>query len=311
MYIGIDVGGTNLKAGLVDTSGQILAVVRTPLHFQSAEALAETLASLALDAVEKAGQTVSAVESVGIGIPGAVSDGTVLYTANIPMRDVPLEKLFRRHLDLPVFLGNDADCAAVGEYLLGAGKGTRDFLVITLGTGIGGGLILGGKLQSGMGCGGEVGHMVIERNGIPCSCGRRGCWEAYASATGLVRMAQEAMKAHPESLLHPLSQPSGLEGRTVFEAAEAGDPTALELCDTYVSYLAEGLTNLINILHPEVAAIGGGIAAAPEKFLLSPLREFIKQNCFGRHAGRVPEIVTAALGNHAGIVGAALLQRVL
>ena len=311
MYIGIDVGGTNLKAGLVDTSGQILSVVRTPLYFQSVEALAETLASLALDAIEKAGQTVSAVESVGIGIPGAVSGGTVLYTANIPMRDVPLERLFRRHLDLPVFLGNDADCAAVGEYLLGAGKGTRDFLVITLGTGIGGGLILGGKLQSGMGCGGEVGHMVIEKNGIPCSCGRRGCWEAYASATGLVRMAQEAMKAHPESLLHPLSQPSGLEGRTVFEAAEAGDSTALELCGTYVSYLAEGLTNLINILHPEVAAIGGGIAAAPERFLLSPLREFIKQNCFGRHAGRVPEIVTAALGNHAGIVGAALLQRVL
>lgn len=311
-YIGIDVGGTNLKAGLVREDGQILAVERTPLAFENPEQFARTLAQLGQSVLHQAGIPVSDVVSAGIGIPGAVAGGDILYTCNIPLRDVPLSRLFRKHLDVPVLLENDANCAAVGEWLCGAGRGTQQFIVVTLGTGVGGGLILNGKLYSGSGMVGEVGHMVIQHGGAPCNCGRRGCWEAYASATGLIRMTREAMEAHPESLLHTVAAQSGcVEGRTAFDAAVQGDETALALCRDYVSYLAAGVTNLINILQPEAVAIGGGVAAAPDGLLLTPLREIVERECYPRHTGQIPRIVRAELGNDAGIIGAALLKRAI
>ena len=312
MYIGIDVGGTNLKAGLVDQSGTILAVERTPLDFRGPESFADTLASLAKAVMASGGAAAQDVEYVGIGIPGAVAGGDILYTANIPMKNVPLEKLFRQHLDLPVLLGNDADCAAVGEWSCGVGRGTKHFIVITLGTGVGGGMILSGKLYSGCGAGGEVGHIVVQKDGVPCNCGRRGCWEAYASATGLIRETTEAMKAHPESLLHQVAAQNGaVDGRTSFQAAEQGDETALAVCRSYAEYLASGLTDLVNILHPEAVALGGGVAAAPEYLLLDPVREIVARECYARHVGQVPHIVRAELGNDAGIIGAAMLGRAI
>ena len=312
MYIGIDVGGTNLKAGLVDQSGTILAVERTPLDFRGPESFADTLASLAKAVMASGGAAAQDVEYVGIGIPGAVAGGDILYTANIPMKNVPLEKLFRQHLDLPVLLGNDADCAAVGEWSCGVGRGTKHFIVITLGTGVGGGMILNGKLYSGCGAGGEVGHIVVQKDGVPCNCGRRGCWEAYASATGLIRETTEAMKAHPESLLHQVAAQNGaVDGRTSFQAAEQGDETALAVCRSYAEYLASGLTDLVNILHPEAVALGGGVAAAPEYLLLDPVREIVARECYARHVGQVPQIVRAELGNDAGIIGAAMLGRAI
>ena len=311
-YIGIDVGGTNLKAGLVREDGQILAVERTPLAFENPEQFARTLAQLGQSVLRQAGVPASEVVSAGIGIPGAVAGGDILYTCNIPLRDVPLSRLFRQYLDVPVLLENDANCAAVGEWLCGAGRGTQQFIVVTLGTGVGGGLILNGKLYSGSGMVGEVGHMVIQHGGAPCNCGRRGCWEAYASATGLIRMTREAMEAHPESLLHTVAAQSGcVEGRTAFDAAVQGDETALALCRDYVSYLAAGVTNLINILQPEAVAIGGGVAAAPDGLLFTPLREIVERECYPRHTGQIPRIVRAELGNDAGIIGAALLKRAI
>ena len=311
-YIGIDVGGTNLKAGLVREDGQILAVERTPLAFENPEQFARTLAQLGESVLRQAGVPASEVVSAGIGIPGAVAGGDILYTCNIPLRDVPLSRLFRQYLDVPVLLENDANCAAVGEWLCGAGPGTQQFIVVTLGTGVGGGLILNGKLYSGSGMVGEVGHMVIQHGGAPCNCGRRGCWEAYASATGLIRMTREAMEAHPESLLHTVAAQNGcVEGRTAFDAAVQGDETALGLCRDYVSYLAAGVTNLINILQPEAVAIGGGVAAAPDRLLLTPLREIVERECYPRHTGQLPRIVRAELGNDAGIIGAALLKRAI
>ena len=311
-YIGIDVGGTNLKAGLVREDGQILAVERTPLAFENPEQFARTLAQLGQSGLQQAGVPASEVVSAGIGIPGAVAGGDILYTCNIPLRDVPLSRLFRQYLDVPVLLENDANCAAVGEWLCGAGRGTQQFIVVTLGTGVGGGLILNGKLYSGSGMVGEVGHMVIQHGGAPCNCGRRGCWEAYASATGLIRMTREAMEAHPESLLHTVAAQNGcVEGRTAFDAAVQGDETALGLCRDYVSYLAAGVTNLINILQPEAVAIGGGVAAAPDRLLLTPLREIVERECYPRHTGQLPRIVRAELGNDAGIIGAALLKRAI
>ena len=311
-YIGIDVGGTNLKAGLVREDGQILAVERTPLAFENPEQFARTLAQLGQSVLRQAGVPASEVVSAGIGIPGAVAGGDILYTCNIPLRDVPLSRLFRQYLDVPVLLENDANCAAVGEWLCGAGRGTQQFIVVTLGTGVGGGLILNGKLYSGSGMVGEVGHMVIQHGGAPCNCGRRGCWEAYASATGLIRMTREAMEAHPESLLHTVAAQNGcVEGRTAFDAAVQGDETALGLCRDYVSYLAAGVTNPINILQPEAVAIGGGVAAAPDRLLLTPLREIVERECYPRHTGQLPRIVRAELGNDAGIIGAALLKRAI
>ena len=304
MYIGIDVGGTNLKAGLVDEAGNIVKVERVPLDFQGPERFAEILAELSKRVIQEK------VRWVGVGLPGAVDGGDVLFTTNIPMENVPLERLFRKHLDLPLLLGNDADCAAVGEFFGGAGKGTRDFAVVTLGTGVGAGIIVDGKLRGGL-ASSEAGHMVIIQDGEPCNCGRRGCWERYASATGLIQQTKRAMEAHPESLLHEIAAESGVEGRTAFQAAEAGDEAALEVCRNYVNYLAGGLTSLINILRPEAVAIGGGVAAAPERLLLEPLREAVAKESFSRHGGRITNILPAELGNDAGIIGAAMLGRVI
>ncbi|MCI8328189.1 MAG: ROK family protein [Oscillibacter sp.] len=304
MYIGIDVGGTNLKAGLVDEAGRIVKVERAPLNFQGPEAFAETLAELSRKVLREG------VQWVGMGLPGAVDGGDILFTTNIPMENVPLERLFRRHLDLPLLLGNDADCAAVGEFFGGAGRGTQDFAVVTLGTGVGAGLILNGKLRGGV-TSSEAGHIVICQDGEPCNCGRRGCWERYASATGLIQQTKWAMEAHPESALHKLAAERGVEGRTAFQAAEAGDETALAVCRQYVVYLASGVTSLINVLRPEVVAIGGGVAAAPEHLLLEPLRKAVARESFSRHGGRITRILPAELGNDAGIIGAAMLGRVL
>ncbi|MCI8801888.1 MAG: ROK family protein [Oscillibacter sp.] len=304
MYIGIDVGGTNLKAGLVDGEGHILKAERIPLDFRSPEQFAETLAALAKTVMGEG------VQSVGVGLPGAVDGGGVLFTTNIPMKDVPLETLFRRHLDLPLLLGNDADCAAVGEFFCGAGKGTEDFAIVTLGTGVGAGLILNGKLRGGV-ASSEAGHIVMRQGGEPCNCGRLGCWERYASATGLIQLTKRAMEAHPESALHTCAAQGGVEGRTAFQAAEAGDETALAVCREYVENLACGTASLINILRPEVVAIGGGVAAAPAHLLMEPLREAVGRESFSRHGGRVTRILPAELGNDAGIIGAAFLPRVL
>ena len=312
LYIGIDVGGTNLKAGLVDETGKILAVERCPLNFQGPEQFAEDVARLAASAAGKGGVAPESLAYVGMGLPGAVSGGDILFTTNIPMKDVPIERLFRRHLDLPLLLGNDADCAAVGEFFCGAGRGTRDFAVVTLGTGIGCGLLLGGKLHGGP-ASSEAGHLVICHGGELCNCGRRGCWERYASATALIQQTKAAMAAHPESMLHAIAAENGgvVEGRTAFQAAQAGDETALAVCRQYVEYLADGTISLINILRPEAVAIGGGVAAAPEHLLLEPLREIVARESFSSHGGITTRVLRAELGNDAGIIGAAMLGRAI
>ena len=312
LYIGIDVDGTNLKAGLVDETGNILAVERRPLDFRGPEQFAADVAQLAAAAAHKGGVAPEALEYVGVGLPGAVSGGDILFTTNIPMENVPIEELFRRHLDLPLLLGNDADCAAVGEFFCGAGQGTRDFAVVTLGTGIGCGLLLGGKLHGGP-ASSEAGHLVICHGGELCNCGRRGCWERYASATALIQQTKAAMAAHPESLLHAIAAENGgvVEGRTAFQAAQAGDETALAVCGQYVEYLADGTISLINILRPEAVAIGGGVAAAPEHLLLEPLREIVARESFSSHGGITTRVLRAELGNDAGIIGAALLGRAI
>ena len=310
-YIGIDVGGTNLKAGLVDEAGNIVEVERIPLEYKDPEQFAEVVAGLAKAVSAKGGVALEEIAWVGMGMPGSVDGGNVRYLTNIPMENVPLEELFRKHFDRPLYLGNDADCAAVGEYFSGVGKGTRDFAVVTLGTGVGCGLILGGHLQGGA-ASSEAGHLVIVHGGEQCNCGRKGCWERYASATALIGFTKKAMAEHPESALHAVAEKNGaVDGRTSFEAAKAGDETALAVCRQYVEYLACGLNSLINILRPEMVALGGGVAAAPEELLLKPVQELVEKESFSSHGGRVTQVLRAQLGNDAGIIGAALLGRVV
>lgn len=310
-YIGIDVGGTNLKAGLVNESYRIVATKKMPLEFESMEQMGETLAKMALALVEEYGISRDEVASVGMGFPGPVDNkaGVVIKTVNIPIRFMPVAEIFHRFWDVPVYLGNDADCAALGEFYHYEDKNIESLILVTLGTGIGTGIILNGKIHSGInGCAGEGGHIVIVHNGEECTCGRRGCWERYGSATALVRQTQKAMQENPDSMMWKFCpELDQVGGRTAFEAERAGDAAAKAVVGQYLDYLADGLANFINIFQPEVIALGGGVSHEKEESLLIPLQERVSTMCFGREADRHTKLVTAQLGNDAGIIGAALL----
>lgn len=313
MYrIGIDVGGTNLKAGLVDEARQLVAVKKQPLAFVSAERLGETLAELAQELVESCGVPRERVASVGMGFPGPVDNGrgVVIKTVNIPIRSMPAAELFQRHWQVPVHLGNDADCAALGEYHCAGQRELESLILVTLGTGIGTGIILNGRILSGInGCAGEGGHMVIVHGGEPCACGRRGCWERYASAAALVRQTEVAMERHRDSLLWTVAAENGghVGGRTAFEAMRRGDSAARSVVEQYLRYLADGLANYVNIFQPEVIALGGGVSNERDEDLLLPLQAMLEELCFGRESQRRTQLVKARLGNNAGMLGAALL----
>ena len=311
-YIGIDIGGTNLKAGLVDENYRITATKKTSLQFESMEQMGETLAAMAIGLVEENGIPRNQVASVGMGFPGPVDDrrGVVIKTVNIPIRSMPVVELFHRHWDIPVHLGNDADCAALGEYYHYEDKNIESLILVTLGTGIGTGIILNGRIHTGInGCAGEGGHIVIVHGGEQCSCGRKGCWERYASANALIRQTMAAMDAHADSAMWGLvgGDLSRVDGRTAFEAKRKGDAAAKAVVDQYLEYLASGLANFVNIFQPEVIALGGGVSHERDEDLLLPLQSLVLDQCFGREADRHPRIVKARLGNDAGIIGAALL----
>lgn len=312
-YIGIDIGGTNLKAGLVAENGTLLASAKTPLVWSDADSFVKTLAELSVQAAEKAGVDRTEICAVGMGVPGEVDaeQGRILYTCNIPLLDVPVAELFTKYLEVPVYLDNDANCAALGEYYAGAGKNCRNFVVVTLGTGVGAGILLNGQLLRGVnGTAGEAGHMVIEADGQPCPCGRRGCWEQYASASALKRITREAMQFHPDSALwaHCGGDLDKIGGRSAFLVAkETGDPTARVVCQRYIRYLGIGIVNLINLFQPELLCIGGGVSNEEDEALLYPLQQIVKTKCYGRDHGRMTKVVKAKLGNDAGIIGAAYL----
>ncbi len=314
MYtIGIDVGGTNLKAGLVNEHFEIEATARMPLCWESAEKFADDLVSLAKEAAAQKGISLDEISAIGIGVPGQVDNkkGLIVKTVNIPIRDLPIAEMMRKQWDVPVYLGNDADCAALGEYYHFEDREIDNLILVTLGTGVGTGLILNGRIHRGVnGCAGEGGHIVLVAGGEPCTCGRRGCWERYSSATALIRMTKEAMEQDKSSLLWALSNHGeNVTGVTPFEGAKAGDQAALGVLDRYVTYLAEGLTNLINLLQPEVIAIGGGVSAADDAWLLDPVRRKVEELRIDKEGSVHTQIVKARMGNDAGIIGAALLGK--
>lgn len=312
-YIGIDIGGTNLKAGLVDESYQITATKKQPLQFDSMEQMGKTLAEMAIGLVEENNIPQEQVASVGMGFPGPVDDrrGVVIKTVNIPIRFMPVAEMFHQFWSgVPVHLGNDADCAALGEFYHYEDKNIESLILVTLGTGIGTGIILNGRIHTGInGCAGEGGHTVIVHNGEPCTCGRRGCWERYASANALIRQTMAAMDQNKDSIMWGLTggDLSRVDGRTAFEGKRKGDAAAKAVVEQYLDYLGNGLSNFINIFQPEVIALGGGVSHERDEDLLLPLQDMVLEACFGREAGRHTRLVKAKLGNDAGIIGAALL----
>ncbi|MDR2590128.1 MAG: ROK family protein, partial [Oscillospiraceae bacterium] len=247
--------------------------------------------------------------------PGMVRDdiGMVVFTPNLPLKDVYMTKELKKMYDCPVILGNDANCATLGEVVSGSAKGAKNAVMITLGTGLGGGIIVDRKLLTGVsGAGGEVGHMVIKEGGRKCGCGRLGCWETYASASGLVKTAHEFMEKDPDSLMWELCVGliERVDGRTVFDAYRADDPTAILTVGKYVEHLAIGIVNLINILDTEIFCVGGGVSNAWD-CLEEPLKAAVELEKFVRFSEQNQEtkLVKATLGNDAGIIGAAMLGR--
>ena len=310
MYIGIDLGGTNIAAAVVDKKGAIIKRAGVPTSGErGADAVIEGLLRVCDMLMENGEQPLS----IGIGVPGIVNSeaGEVVFTPNLPLSGVNIVSKLKEKHRCPIYLGNDANCAALGETIAGGAKGAKDVVFITLGTGIGGGIIVGGKLVTGInGAAGELGHMVIEEGGRKCGCGRLGCWETYASASGIKETAIDAMKKHEGSLLWELcdGQTAMIEGRLIFEAYRAGDELAKLIVEWYVARLATGIVSIINILQPEMFCIGGGISNAWD-CLETPLVAAVEAEIITRFSKKSPQtrIVKATLGNDAGIIGAALL----
>ena len=309
-YLGIDLGGTNVAAAVVDGEGTILGKVSLPTPRTGAEDVADQMAAAARAAAEQAGITLEQVESVGIGSPGTIepAEGLIKFWSNLDFENVPLTALMAERLNKPIYLENDANAAALGEYAAGAGKGSQSMVAITLGTGVGGGAVLGGKLYTGFNYAGmEVGHFVIEHDGRPCTCGRKGCFEAYCSATALIKRTREVMEKNPDSMLWQLADSRDkVNGRTPFAAAAQGDAAAGKVIDEYVDYLGCGVASLVNIFQPEVFCIGGGPSAQGET-LMAPVRYILNREDYARNSVHRTRLVRAALGNDAGIIGAALL----
>ena len=314
VHIGIDVGGTNLVAGVVDDKYRILAKAKCRASdFATGDAVVGGLVRIALEAVQEAGLTPDQVASVGIGIPGMVDkkEGVAVKTINAPFDHTPVRTLFQQQWNVPVYLDNDACCAVLGEGLAGCGQDSDFFMMFTLGTGVGGSYMK--RSKSGIRVRGtEIGHMVIRAGGQRCSCGRRGCWEQYSSATALKRQTKEAMLKNPDSLLWKMSNYSldQVSGKTSFIAMRAGDPAAKELTEQYLSDLADGLSNAINIFSPELICLGGGVANEREEDLQYPLEKLVAERTKVRQGIQSTRFVKAKLGNDAGIVGAAMLELV-
>ena len=313
-YVGIDLGGTNIAVGVVNENNEIVGRAKTKTRPQEhCEIIAEDMAKTALVAIKNAEISIDDVQWVGVGTPGAVNPktGMVEYAGNLNFKKAPLASLLEEKLGKKTFVENDANAASYGEYIAGAAKGVANAVVVTLGTGVGGCIIIDHKIYSGFNyVGGELGHIGIVFDGRPCTCGRRGCFEAYSSATGLINLTKEVMENNKDSKMWELSPTlDRVSGRTAFDAMRAGDKAGKEVVDTYIEYLGYGLTSIINTFQPEILCIGGGICNEGET-LLAPLRRYIEENAFGFNLlEKNTKLVTAALGNDAGIIGAAMLGK--
>lgn len=315
MYsIGVDLGGTNIAAAIVNDEGNIVVKGSTPtMNDRSYEPIVADMARLCKDLIVEAGLELKDIHSVGIGSPGIPDPvkGLIVYANNLNFDNTPIRAEFQKHMDLPIYIENDANVAAFGEYESGAGKKYKDIIAITLGTGVGGGIIIDHKIIGGSWHGGaELGHIVIKSGGVQCTCGRKGCWERYSSATGLIREAKLAAMSNPDSMLSKLVEGNldKMNAKIPFDAAKAGDVIAESVVDQYIDNLAVGLVNVINIFQPEIIVLGGGVSAQGDN-LIVPLKERMIDEIYGGEVMFKTKIEVAQLGNDAGIIGAALLYR--
>ena len=317
MYrIGIDLGGTNIAAGIINDSFEILAQESTPtLVGRPGVEIVDDIALLCKKLCKTLGIEESDVASLGIASPGVVDDesGCVISAYNLNFFSFPILPLLRERLNIKeMHIENDANAAAWGEAIVGAAKGSKSSVMITLGTGVGGGIIDGGKVFKGFNsAAGELGHIVIEVDGRPCSCGRKGCWEAYSSATGLINMTKEKLAECEASgrktlMADMVAEKGKVTGRTAFDAKRKGDEAGAEVVDMYIKYLASGLTSMVNIFQPEILSIGGGVSNEGQ-YLLDLLHPIVAKDSFGD--GNFPQTTLriAQLRNNAGIIGAAVL----
>ena len=310
-YIGIDLGGTNIKAGVVSEDFEIVAKATCKTNLpRPAEEICADMAKVALEAVKQAELTLDDIEAVGIGTPGTANsaEGVIEYSNNLGFKDFRVVELMKTFIDKPCYVENDANAAAYGEFVAGAAKGAANAVCITLGTGVGSGIIIDGKIYSGSNfAGGEIGHTVIDPNGPVCTCGRKGCFEVFSSATGLIRMTKEAMDEDPTSVMHKMAEEAGkVSARTAFNAMRAGDKAGKDTVDKYIFYLACGIANVINTFQPDILCIGGGVCNEGDPLLL-PLKEQVAKEIYTKTSAKNTEIVIAKLGNDAGIIGAAFL----
>ncbi|MCM1114675.1 MAG: ROK family protein [Clostridium sp.] len=315
MYtIGVDLGGTNIVASVVNDSYSILATSKTKTNApRSAEEIFDDIAMVVDEAIAKAGISKAEIDSLGLGTPGTVNgEGIIEFANNLGFNNVPAKQMLIEKTGIEkVYIENDANCAALGEAYAGVGNGAKNFVAVTLGTGVGSGVIVDGKIVNGVNyAGGECGHMVIVVDGDQCSCGRKGCWEAYASATALIRQTKMAMEEYPDSYMHQLAKAEGaVSGRTAFDAMRKGDIAGIKVVEQYIKYVSCGLINLVNALQPEIICVGGGICNEGET-LMAPLRRYVQAERYSIHSKIQTKIVRAELGNDAGVIGAAILGKV-
>ena len=312
-YIGVDLGGTNIAVGITDAEGKLLIKDSVPTGAQrEPDEVVKDMAELCKKVVADFGTNFDEIGYIGIGTPGTADRdrGIVVRANNLNFLNYPLAAKLVEFLGVEkkVLIENDANAAAKGEAASGAAKGYANSVMITLGTGLGGGIIIDGQVYSGFNYGaGELGHIVIELNGLPCSCGRKGCWEAYSSATGLINMTKKKMEETKDTIMHEMAAEAGkVSGRTAFDAMRKGDKAATEVVDRYIYCLAMGIVNVINIFQPEVLVIGGGICNEKE-YLTAPLMKYVEADQYTKNSDKKTQIKIAELGNDAGIIGAAML----
>jgi Transcriptional regulator/sugar kinase len=312
-YIGVDLGGTNIAIGLVNENGQIIRKGSVPTKAnREPDEIIKDMAELCKKLIAEEGLKISDIEYAGIATPGTADhdSGIVVYANNLPFLQYPLAAKLTEYSGIKkVYIENDANAAAKGEAEWGASKGCNNSIMITLGTGLGGGIIIDKKVYSGFNyAGAELGHVVIEVGGRSCTCGRKGCWEAYSSATGLIKTTKEIMEKNKDSIMWDMcgGNVENANGRTAFDAMRKGDKAGKEAVDLFTRYLAEGIVNMINIFQPEVLAIGGGISNE-KNYLLDPLKDIIEKEQYSRNSEKKTVVKIAQLGNDAGIIGAAML----
>ncbi len=313
-FIGIDLGGTNIKVGIVNENGEIL-IKDSVLTYRnrSFQEIIKDMAMLAQKLIKSADIDLKEVKCIGVGTPGTSNDekGILGYSNNFNFRDVLMRDEIQKYINLPVYLENDANCAALAESVSGAARGTENSVSITIGTGIGSGVIIGGKIFSGFNhAASEMGHTLIKADGLLCTCGRHGCWEMYASATALIEQTKDMALMNPDSLINELvcDNIENIGARTPFIAAKQGDKTAIKVIENYIGYLAEGVVNVINAFQPEILTIGGGVSNEGDD-ILEPMKKIVYQRVYSRGDIMQTKIKISGLGNDAGIIGAAMIGK--